>query len=508
MIDLFSKGKLLSKEVRSKVGSRIIPSIDKLGGGIKSSASGGGLSGGLNTVVSGIGSLLGGFSGFIFGALKKALTFAWSFTAIFSYLIQASIFLYQFDWNASDQELDKALQGQFLGWASQVGGAVGGALGYFACGILPVAGIAAINPAAAAYIIAKNGDEAFEEMQGYLISIIRSSFRIAAQASFIQIYKGVRSILKASPSVKKMFPQIDKWGHKDGARFTLSNIVEKKVESIKNPMMRAFTESAIEEFFEGCIEGGFALTQAMDSYVYEQNLKNKAGVSELLEIKPHRDSNEVIHLAGTREQLKPVLTQTMANYSLIKNRDIGDIITTPTEFYVQHASKKQDCLNLHIHMRHKKEPPFRTNDPNYQQVAIAIPDVPLSKLDFNDIKKAIGVNGWTYGKFLARCTLDNGREFHVYASTSSEAEGKAEDLAKLSNAQVNTINVTEMTNKGKRKMLPNQQKNVVRVYPFRIVITRTVQKMGVPKQQRSVKIDIWREEKPIDFDEKIRSLFL
>ncbi|MGL6339170.1 MAG: hypothetical protein ACRC80_08525 [Waterburya sp.] len=506
-IDLFSKGKLLSKIARGKIGQRLIPSIDKLGGAIKTTSSGG-VGGGLSTATGVIGGILGGFGGFIFGALKKALSFAWSFTAIFSYMIQSAIFLYQFDWNASDEEIDKQLQGQFLGWAAQVGGAIGGALGYFACGIAPTAAMAAINPAAASYIIAKNGDEALEEMQGYLVSIIRASFRISAQTAFFQIYKGVRSILKATPAVRSLFPGIDKWGDKKGARYTLSGVVEKKIESIKNPMQRVFTEAAIEEFFEGCIEGGFAFTQAMDSFVYEQKIKENAQITELLEIKPHRGSDEVVHLVGTREQLKPAITQTMSNYQLLKNRDIGSVIETPPEFFVQHAIKKEDSLNLHIQLVSASNPPYKWTNPDFQKVAICIPDIPLSKIDFEKIRQAIGVNGWVYGKFLARCKLTSGREFHVYASSSSEAKNKAEDLAKLTDAEIDRINVTEMTNSGKRKMHPNQQKNTVRVYPYKISVTRMVQKVGVPRKVRSVKIDIWQPEKPYNFDDKIRSLFL
>jgi hypothetical protein len=501
-IDLFSKGKLLSKVVRENIagvdGIREIGTIDEIGESSSTSPQGG-LIGGLNTAAGILSGIFKGFKGFFFGALQKAFQITLSFSSIFSYLVQGTIFLLNFDWNASDEEIDKQLQSSFTSWAAQVGGSLGGALGYFACGVAPTAAMFAFNPAMAAYVLAKTGPEALEEMQGYLVNIIRSSFRLASQFVFSQTYKTIRSLIKIGFS--GIIPGIDRWGAKNGARFTISGQVEKGIESIKNPALQAFTESFFEELGEGCVEGGFALTGAMDAFVYEQKIRENAQISELLEIKPNRESSEVVLLAGSREQLKPAITQVMAQHQLIKNRDLGEVNAVPLEAYVQRASQLQpNNFNLHLKLTSSKQPPFKWRDDDFQQVTIVIPDVPLSNLNWEKIKKAIGPNGWTYGKYVATAKLSNGRQTQVYAATADMAKSKAKDLAELSVATIQTLNVSELTNEGKRKLEPNLQKKNLQVYPYQGKAVRVVRKTGTKDEMKSFRFNLWTQEEPIDFD--------
>ncbi|MGL4333789.1 MAG: hypothetical protein ACRCSC_01860 [Lactococcus garvieae] len=497
-----------SRIQRQAIGIRKLPPIKKIGqSGIQSTGGGGGFSigGGITTV---LGMIWNGFSGFLFLVGRGLLSgLAFTFTGAFSLLVQSTTFLANFDWNASDKEIDAGLQSRWKSWASTLGTGVGGSLGWFACGILPNAAIFAFDPGMGAYVLTQFGEEAQEELAGYLVAIIRQSMNIAVATAFASTYKTVRSILKASPVIQKLFPGIKKWGADNGPTFTISKSIEDAIEKIPNPFVRNFTEAAYEEFFDACIDAGFTLTSAMDSYIAMNRAANTNVSQEILEIKPDRESDEKLYLAGSRDQLKTTLPQTLANYHLIKNRDIGDVFETPLTDYIQSAEK--ETITLHLSMHSRQKPPYGTgNKRNGQRVTIKIPKLKRSSLDWSKIKKAAGAQGYQYGKYGALVKLTNGRQYHVYASSSQFAIAKAKELIELSEAEIKNISVTELTNEGERRLVETQQKGSTVVYPHKAKITRVIERADKQREIRTISFDLWPDNEPADFKEKIELLFL
>ncbi len=48
---------------------------------------------------------------------------------------------------------------------------------------------------------------------------------------------------------------------------SLAKFVEAKIESITDPKMRAFIESAYEEFWESCAEASLVVANSLDSFI-------------------------------------------------------------------------------------------------------------------------------------------------------------------------------------------------------------------------------------------------
>ncbi len=495
-----------SRLTRKAIGDRKLPSIEKIGesGLAKSSGSGG------NGLVSGLGQVLGaiwgGFEGFLFlvgRGLLSGLNF--TFTGAFSWLVSTTTFLANFDWNASDTEIDAGLRSRYLAWASSLGSAIGGTLGWFACGILPNASIFAFNPAMGAYVLTHFGEEAQEELASYLVQIIKQSLNVATATAFAQTYKTTRSIIKATPGIKKLFPNIDKWGAKDGAVFTISKSIEDKIEKIPNPFIRGLVDAAYEEFFDACIDAGFTLTSAMDSFVAMQRATNKDVANEIIEIKPDREADETLYLAGSQTNLKSVIPQVLAQHQMIRDRDLGDVFQLPPQEYINGRTRQTFTLHLSWHSR--KSPPYGTaNSKGTQRASCTIHNLKRSSIDWTKIKRIAGPQGHQFGKFAAIASYENGKRSVIYSNTSQGAVSLMKELLTLSDSEIGNINVTELTNEGKRKITDSQQKGNLFVYPQKACITYSVDRADRAREIRSIKFELWPDIEPPDFKEKVLTL--
>jgi hypothetical protein len=506
-INLSDLTALSSRVTRKKIGNRKLPSMDRIGQGDDRNGGGsslGGLGGALGTV---LGTIWGGFEGFLFLVGRGLFSgLAFTFTNAWSLLVQTGFFLANFDWNASDDEIDKALQGRWIGWAGTLGTGIGGTLGWFACGILPVAGLFSFNEAMAAYVLTEFGEEAQEEMAGYLAAIIRQSANVLAASAFAQTYKTTRTLIKAAPGIRALIPGIDRWGAKDGATFTIASTIENQVlEKIPNPLVRAFAENLYEEFFEACIEAGFVVAAGMDGWVASQAARNPDVSGEVIEIKPNRESDEVIHLAGSRTELKAQIPAVLAQHQIIRNREIGDVVAVPMATFIQTGAEREFSLQIQLNSN-QKPPHFSGDRRNIQTASIVISDLSRAGMDWEKIRRAIGVNGYQYGPYVAVTKMTNGRQFHVYAGSSAIAEAKAKDFAALSDSNIKILNISQLTNEGERKLEPHLDKNRITVYPYKGKITRVIRRVGQKDELRSYSFPLWTDSKPQDWDENIQRL--
>jgi hypothetical protein len=72
-----------------------------------------------------------------------ALPFLWNFA------VKAITFVYNFNWNVTDAELDQQLEAKLNALYGMTGSVAGQLMGYFVCGALPGAVAFAFNPAVA-----------------------------------------------------------------------------------------------------------------------------------------------------------------------------------------------------------------------------------------------------------------------------------------------------------------------------------------------------------------------
>lgn len=470
------------------------------------------------------------FGGWIVGWIGSAISF--TFTDIWGLIVQTTQFVYTFNWQQTDEQLDQYVKNMQASLSGQFGGTLGQLTGWLACGIIPSAGIFAFNEPLGLYLLKNVGEEALDELLGELENLIRASLRLTAQASLIKRFKNTRQAIKKWNKEKDaddweiqflndvfggdIQDLIDSWGDEGNPPWSFQKAVEEKVDAIKNPNLRNFVEEFLEELAESCVEAGYVLAQGLDSWVLQSKMQRDEiwGQEQVIEVTPDREiQDERIIVAGGENLVRGQIPQTLSNYQLVENRDVGQWVGQPV---AESTQKSPNELTLRILLYSKKTPPVREAK---QQVSITLPDVKRGKLDFDAIKRAVGGrNGYTYGRFLGKARLDNGKSLYVYSDSSGNAEERLKELAELIEPEILGITVTEEVKTGQRANGKPLEKQPIKVYPFSIYLEnkqkilnqstdeKGFQTLGGSYRKKESRIEIWRDEKPSDFDERINEL--
>lgn len=203
------------------------------------------------------------------GALVSSLLTGVTVGAVMRWCAGKAMQLINFNWNQTDEDLDKRIEAAKAQLASVAGGTVGALLGVVACGIAPGAGIVRVNPSKLAAIKEVN-EELYEEALPQVRNLINATIRVGSTSAFVQIYKNSRKFLKSlSPAIKRiplvgesMASWLDNWGAPDAKPWSINSGVQAVVQTISNVNIREFFEELWEEFLESCQESVFVLSTA------------------------------------------------------------------------------------------------------------------------------------------------------------------------------------------------------------------------------------------------------
>ncbi|MEH2242352.1 hypothetical protein [Nostoc sp.] len=219
---------------------------------------------------------------------------------------------------------------------------------------------------------------------------------------------------------------------------------------------------------------------------------------------------EKIVLAVNRNNYKSVVSQAIANRTLIENRDIGDFVGTPIEDYVR---AKVETIKLTVFFFNFRQPPFKARSGfRFVRATYNIPDANKAKLDWLTIKNACGgTEGYTWGRFRATANLDNGRQMQVYGGSDEIAVNMLRSLAAFSIAKILTLTVAEEKKEGRRAENKRMYKEDIRVYPAffsvvnfkKVVVEEQREYSGINAtlagdfhRSRTKKIPLWVEKEP------------
>jgi uncharacterized protein YqgC (DUF456 family) len=470
------------------------------------------------------------FVGFVASKAWKFLSF--SATSIFSWVFNTIERLKSFNWNASDAELQKLIDGSKNSlaavWGSFIGQGIGWlsgiALGYGVSLVVPVIGGAAL----ARLIAAKTAEEAIDELLPSLYGAIGTTINVAISNLAISAYINFRSLLKKAPRglLEAVYGKdgadfIQKiWGNEGGPNMSFNQIVEDAVESISDKTLKIFIENLLEEAWDSFIEAGFVVASELDNaYSQAKQASTRAlGTERSVELTLNYQSSKVNHekikLQNLPQKQMIALVQgQLANYKIMQNRDVGMLMGLPLDEY---ARAKEQSLRIVIDMISKKEPPFYRDTENLVRATIAVPDVKRSMLDWEKIKRICGgENGYMWGRFKATAALDNGRKLYVYAASEKEAQKQIEQFLKLSSASMLTLNITEEKKVAARAKKPRLSKDPTRIYPaFFTVINRkeiidpSKGRATAKKNYRDarIRIPLWTKTAPPNYKELIQDI--
>ncbi len=446
------------------------------------------------------------FGNFLISGVISLISF--SFTKLWSWIVSGVQFIYNFDWNIPDTAIDKQIEGLWNSFGGILGGAVGRAIGWIGCGLVPAATVFSFNQSMGAYLLKEVGEQALDEMLDAASEVINAGFRMGAQATFLWLYKDVRRALKdpSNPfgaALRSVMgdKNIDNWG--TGESWTIAKAVEKKIESIPNAFWRIFIEEALEEGSEACIEAGFAVAGGIDAWLAQQAMQRNSllGSDRTVEITPDRSApDERIILSGPEAVLRPTIVNVLATHQMLGNRDVGVLINgTPVDDTITPGVQER---RLVIEFKEKTAPPWIMPDgKRARKRQITVFDVKRG-LTWEEVKLA--AKQYTSGQRLVNARLDNGHQMQCYASTENEGIQKIKELLKLSTAEILPNGVRDsgyVDPTARRRILPYL------VYPSKAVLIwkrRSADLDGredvagqLWEEQRIV-FDLWPDNEPAD----------
>lgn len=446
------------------------------------------------------------FVGFLVSGVVQLISFSW--TKLWSWIVGGVQFVANFNWNISDEAIDKQIEGLWNAFGGILGGAVGRTIGWIGCGLVPAAAIMTFNEALATHLLKEVGEQALDELLDAASEVIQAGFRMGVQASFLWLYKNVRAALKnpTNPlgiALRGLFgnDKIDKWG--TGESWTIAKAIENAIESIPNTFLRNFVEEAWEEGTEACIEAGYAVAGGIDAWLAMQKVANNSvlGVDRTVEITPDRSvPDERIVLSGPEAVMRPTVVNVLATHQMLGNRDVGVLINgTPVDDYVTPGVQERRLL---IEFREKVSPPWRMPSGKRARVReITVFNVKRG-LTWEEVKFA--AKQYTSGQRLVTARLNNGHQMQCYASTENEGVQKIEELLKLSTAEILPNGVRDS---GYTKPTPRRRSLPYIVYPCKAVLIwkkRATDLEGkedvagnVWEEQR-IEFELWPNDKPVN----------
>ena len=428
-------------------------------------------------------------TGFLLSGLARVGT--WIIGAGVRWLVQGTIQIFSFNWNASDTEISQWMDGNNTSIAAGLGQLVGGG-GVWLVSIGLAAAASLRFPVLGGKVALALAEEGGEEVRSYLRNFVTQAATALAQNAVIWTYlQSRRAFRKASGMPSSVAAGAKPW--------TIGDQVENWAQSLGGQWLRTFVDSALEEAGDAATEAGFILSYALDDYYQSVKVAQKSQLGEVRTVKIQPDKridDEFITLTGEQVLLQQQVQAALVTHRLVHNRDVGQIVGQPAEDWLRGGMQRR---KLTVVFKSKAAPPWILPGERVREATFTVPEPDLS-LTWQKIKLASKPFEW--GKFRALAKLDNGRQMAVYGATAQDAEDKLRELLELSTAKMLTLSVSE-----EKDRHPNLKKPAVRMYPAyaTLLIRRSTAEIsgtndlsGNNYTEETIRIDLWVDEEPAD----------
>lgn len=236
----------------------------------------------------------------VLNVFKAVFSFSW--TKLWGMCVRTYFFLFNFNWNSTDTQLNAKIQQAEIALAASKGRLAGQTLGFAVCGVIPTATIAVFNEPLALYILKELGEEAGEEIAGALASLIQLQAEQLVRIGFINLFKNYRNILRpAALGIAQVLvsagilsqDQVDKANKSRNEPWSFAKALDETIDDIKDPLQKSYAEEFYDEFGEACIEAGYIVARGADSFFAEQRMAHEEyfGSEHVIEIEPIRNSD-------------------------------------------------------------------------------------------------------------------------------------------------------------------------------------------------------------------------
>lgn len=242
-----------------------------LGSAVAGAAATGGAVGGVKALIGGIAGMIG-LKGLLVGVLTAPIV-----GRLGQWFINTAQFIWHFNWQVSDAEIQNTINGNITALYAVAGGSLGGVLGSWGCGSLTGKALVKLNPRMLLHMKTAVEPEIYEECLGYIRAAIFGSADLLKHNYMLSTFRSwrhwVKGVVKNAHWVQGILGEertriIENWGNPQNEPWTFAEDFERKIESIPNRNWRAFTENFFEELFESCGEAILTVTGGWDSAYY------------------------------------------------------------------------------------------------------------------------------------------------------------------------------------------------------------------------------------------------
>lgn len=253
------------------------------------------------------------FTRVVVGQLKSEFDYigkflSWSATKIMQVIHAFKEFIFNFDWNPSDEKLDDDIKEAFESLVAPLGSILGKATGYLLCGALPGVVIYSFNQAMGLHVLQQVGEEALNELIPAFAQLIEATFQAAGVSAFAYAHKQIRTLWRetddnfkkrlASQGIKK--EDVEKALADRNKPFIIRQKLDDKVETIKSKPLRDFIENFLDDFDDTCIEAGYVVAGGIDAFLAQQSVSREVTVGQSSNIEVSFDQNGDISLERYR----------------------------------------------------------------------------------------------------------------------------------------------------------------------------------------------------------------
>jgi hypothetical protein len=373
------------------------------------------------------------FLGFAFGAVVKF--FNLSFDRIWDILVDAYFELKTFDWNATDEELDKLIEannqriiiagaaalGNYLGWSAfRIATFFAGKVG-----LARAKRRAAVDgfkvPVLAGRVGLALAEEGQEELMFNFRRFITTTISAQMSNAFINfVLTSRRNEWFGQQSITS--PQTNG---------SIAAKIDSQIQKLPKFWQRP-VETLIDEFEDGIIEAGYVVAMTIDDYVAANRYSRKeAGPYRTLEIQPEKGSDEKIEFKGNQLEIVEAVRTVLPTRQLVADRDIGQFMGTDVNEVVR---TKPQLRTLKVIFYGKQQPPYIKDGKRLcGKSEISVPDPKIGL----DRQKILSVcRPYQKGNTYVHCEMDNGRKMQGWFQSKTEGIEALTQLSSLSTTDI------------------------------------------------------------------------
>lgn len=462
--------------------------------------------------------LFNSFKGFIVNAGKligNMLKF--SATQIVEWFFEAVEFIWTFNWDISDEEINLQIKQQWYSLQTRVFGILGRTFGnLFAVG---TGGAIAfyVNPLLAKLLLAQVADDLFLELIADFSGLLQQALRGLVVSGFLSTYKSARQLIKKAyknPQVKALALKagisqaaIDSWGDKDVKDWSFASQKAAAIESIKNEQLQNNIEEFLDEFTDGFQNTALNMASIWDAMQFQGQREE----SQTLIYQPDRSQSEEFYLHGTSNEILNQAIQVNNFVGAMNNRDIGNYVVTEDD---QPIITNNGIAVTFLFLNTLDLPYSNANlSSNFAKAELTIPNIDKSKFTWEKLEELFRPSAFTDGDFKGQFDLENGRKLVARGASKQECKQMLQKFLQFTDLKmVGTPEYTERDGTTTRRWKPRKKQPMflshfyIKNFPRATKYEQAGRSLDA-KKKITTRFDFKNKRKPVNFDFQLREAF-